>query len=373
MPLDLADRRLDKVFQLGAKPRIVGLGPEALQLEVFSHPVDRVPLLPRIELLLRAVPRGIVAGRVRAHPVRHRLDHGWAAAGPGLVDRGLRPCVHREDVVPVHADAFESVRQRLLCKRLCRGLTGDGDRDRELVVLAEKDRRGLEHPREVHRGMEVALARRTVAEVGHRDDVVLPDLRGPGGADRLGNLGADWAGHGYEMDVLGSVVARHLSTPLRVFRVPVRLGDDGLEREAPNKGTARLAVRGEDPVPFLEGHRAADLARFLALARHVEADATLALKGKHPVVEDADHDEVAVRLLQGRGRQLRLPLRIVGAVELDDSEKLLFGCPLTPPEPVSASGLLSPKRIHRPDTKSARADTRRLYRNPSTRQTLDDT
>src|SRR5439155_1044796 len=272
MPLDLANRRLDQVFQLGAKLRIVALGPEALQLEVFSHPVDRVSLLPRIELLLRAVPGGIVAGRVRAHPVRHCL--------------------------------------------------------------------------------------------GHRDDVVLPDLRGPGGADRLGNLGADWAGHGYEMDVLGSVVARHLPTPLRVFRVPVRLGDDGLEGEAPNKGTARLAVRGEDPVPFLEGHRAADLARFLALARHVEADATLALKGKHPVVEDADHDEVAGRLLQGRGRQLRLPFRIVGAVEVDDSEKLLFGRPLTPPEPVSASGLLSPKRIHRPDTKSARADPRRRTRSP---------
>src|SRR5437016_3430350 len=216
--------------------------------------------------------------------------------------------------------------------------------------------------------MEVALARRAVPEVGHRDDVVLPDLRGPGGADRLGDLGPDRARHCYEVDVLGSVVARHLPAALRVFRVPVRLGDDGLEREAPDEGAARLAVRGEDPVPFLEGHRATDLARFLALARYVEADAALALEGEHPVVEDADHDEVAVRLLQGRGGQLRLPLRIVGAVELDDAEKVLFGRALTPLEPVSGSGLLSPKRIHRPDTKSARADPRQRTRSPSPRR-----
>src|SRR2546428_6160595 len=108
--------------------------------------------------------------------------------------------------------------------------------------------------------MEVALARRAVSEVGHCDDVVLPDLRGPGGADRLRDLGPDRAGHRDEVDVLGPVVARHLSNPFRVFRGPLSLGDDGLEREAPAEGAARLATRGEDPVPLLEGHRAADLA-----------------------------------------------------------------------------------------------------------------
>src|SRR5436309_1753936 len=164
------------------------LRPQALQLEVLPHPLDRIALRPRFDFLFRPVARRIVARGMRTHAIGDRFDHRRAASASGFVRGRLRHSVHGEQIVPVHADAVKAVCQGLLREGFRGGLTGDRDGDRPLVVLTEENRRGLEDAREVHRGMEVALARRAVAEVCQRDDVVLPDLRGPGRAHRLRDL-----------------------------------------------------------------------------------------------------------------------------------------------------------------------------------------
>src|SRR2546425_8526897 len=60
-PLDLLDRRLEQVFELGPKLLFGLLGPESLQLEVLPHPLDRIALRPCVDLFLRPVPRRVVA------------------------------------------------------------------------------------------------------------------------------------------------------------------------------------------------------------------------------------------------------------------------------------------------------------------------
>src|SRR5206468_10287212 len=153
------------------------LGPQPLQLEVLPHPLDWIALRPRLDLVLRPVPRRVVARGVRAHTVGDRLNHRGAAAAPRLVRRRPRDGVDREEIVPIYTDAVEAVRQGLLSEGLRGGLAGDRNRDCTLVVLAEEDRRRLEDARKVPRGMAVAVARRAVPEGRQRDDVVLPHLR----------------------------------------------------------------------------------------------------------------------------------------------------------------------------------------------------
>src|SRR3989441_11204324 len=52
--LDLLDRRLEQVFELGPEFLLRILGPEPLQLEVLPHPLDRIALRPRVDFLFRS-------------------------------------------------------------------------------------------------------------------------------------------------------------------------------------------------------------------------------------------------------------------------------------------------------------------------------
>src|SRR3989475_433479 len=296
------------------------------------------------ELVEHLRPAALAARRWRPRAVGARLDHGGPPAAPRLVRGRFRDRVDREQIVPVDADAVEAVRQSLLGKSLRGGLAGDRDGDGPLVVLAEEDRRGLEDAREVHRGVEVALARGAVAEVRERDDVLLADLRGPCRADGLRDLRADRAGDRHVVDIAGPVVVRHLPALLRILGVSIRLSDQRRDGEASPQGGPRLPIRREDPVPLLEGHRAAYLGRLLSGAWNVESDPPLPLEGEHPVVQRADEDEVSVRALQEVRRDPRLELRIVGAVGVDDPEKPFFGRALTPPELACAPEGPSPRR-----------------------------
>ena len=267
---------------------------------------------------------------MRAHPVGHPLDHRGTATGPRLVHGGLRGGVHREEIVAVESDAVHAVRPGLLGQGFRRGLFRDGDRDRPLIVLAEEDRRRLEHAGEVHPRVEVAFARRAVPEVRQADGVLLADLRSPGRADGLCDLRPNRTRGRDVADAGGSEVVRHLTAVLRILGVPVGLGDQRLEGESPPDGGPGLAVRREDPVPLLEGHRAPNLARLLSRARHVETDSTLALQREHARVERPDQDEVAIRRLQDFRRELRFHLGIIRPVHVDDAEHAFFGRPLTP-------------------------------------------
>src|SRR5438034_11647460 len=96
------------------------------------------------------------------------------------------------------------------------------------------------------------------------------------------------------MDVARPEVVGHLAASLRVRGVSVGLRDERLDWEAAPDCRTGFAVRREDPIPFLEGHRAPHLARLFAGARHVEADAPLALEAAHRRIERADEDRKSV-------------------------------------------------------------------------------
>src|SRR5205823_8218312 len=99
-------------------------------------------------------------------------------------------------------------------------------------------------------------------------------------------------------------------------------------------------------------------------ARHVEADAPLALEGEHPRIERADEHEVPIPRQEEIRLELRLQLRIVRPVNVDDAQEALLGRPLTPSDP-DRPGSSSRRRTRRPDWTSARGARRPRRRSPS--------
>src|SRR5437773_11886328 len=101
------------------------------------------------------------------------------------------------------------------------------------------------------------------------------NLRGPCGAVGLRDLRADGTRGRQVMDVARPVVVGHLAASLRVRGVSVGLRDERLDWEAAPDCRTGLAVRRQDPIPFIEGHRAPHLARLVPAARPGDADAPL--------------------------------------------------------------------------------------------------
>src|SRR5256885_7550774 len=103
-PFGLLNRTGDLVPDLLFEPGLPPLVPPARVLEVLAEPWERITGLPHRDLRLVAVPRGIVARRVRTHSVRDRLDQRGAESFPGIWRRAPRGPYDRECVHPVAAD-----------------------------------------------------------------------------------------------------------------------------------------------------------------------------------------------------------------------------------------------------------------------------
>lgn len=178
------------------------LGEEALRrravaTQVGLHPGDRVTQLPPLHVVVESVARRVVRGGVGAHPVGVGLHQGRALSLPGPLQRSLRDGVRRQHVVAVDTDAGEPETECALIERDPR-LALDRLRDRPLVVLTEEDDRGVVGGREDEGLVDIALRRRTVAEVGDDrgvagrvagadDPVALHTHRIAGGVEGLGS------------------------------------------------------------------------------------------------------------------------------------------------------------------------------------------
>src|SRR5215813_616720 len=143
---------------------------EVALFQVGLEAGQRVLLLPHRHFRVAPVLGGIIGRRVYAQPIRHALDQGRAVARSRAIDRLARGGVDREHVVAVDLDARQAVRERLLSDRARVRLLLERHRDRPLIVLAHEDDRYVPDPGEVQRLVEIALGRRAVAEVRHRDD-----------------------------------------------------------------------------------------------------------------------------------------------------------------------------------------------------------
>src|SRR5436309_2954764 len=83
------DGGLDALLAFGGKLLFFRFAPGLLVHEIGPQPSDRLLLPARLDLLGRAVARGVIRGRVIAEPIGHSLDEDWPLAGSGMVDRVL--------------------------------------------------------------------------------------------------------------------------------------------------------------------------------------------------------------------------------------------------------------------------------------------
>src|SRR5215467_8640701 len=113
--LGLLPGGVDVGLELLLEPRVPLLGPLAQGDQVLLQSRDRIAEGPGAPLLLGAVFRGIVAGRVRAGPVGHELDERRPAAVAGALRGPLGHRVHGEKIVAVDADAGDAVTRAALC------------------------------------------------------------------------------------------------------------------------------------------------------------------------------------------------------------------------------------------------------------------
>src|SRR5256886_4075766 len=163
-PLGLLDGAANVIPDFLLEPCLVPVVPPPRALEVPPEPRERVTGLPRGDLRLIAVPRGVVARRMRPDSVRDRLDERGTESVLCPVHRLPCRAVDRQRVHAVHADAVEAVCVGLLRERRRSRLLRHRDGDRPLVVVAQEDGRRAEDAGEIHRDVEVRGARRAVPE-----------------------------------------------------------------------------------------------------------------------------------------------------------------------------------------------------------------
>src|SRR5690606_31079860 len=83
--LGFGDRLVDALGDLVLEPLLAVGVPELPGFEVAAEAVDRVALLPGLDLLLVAVARGVVGGGMAEAAVGDRLDEGRSLAAAGAV------------------------------------------------------------------------------------------------------------------------------------------------------------------------------------------------------------------------------------------------------------------------------------------------
>ncbi len=267
----------------------LGVRQDSQAREVALEAPDALVLPLLLDPLRVDVQRGVVGGRVRRRPVRHRLDEGRPLAGPRARDRVPRRLVHGEDVASVDAHARNPVADRLVGERRRRRLGAERSRDRPLVVVAEEDHRRLHHPRERRALVERALRRRAVAEERERDTVLALEARPPREPDGMRDLRRD--GHADR----GDVELRRIPPARRVAPPPGEHGRDGHPAQEPDR---RLAVARKDPVAVLEREHGAGLHRLVVPEDRVRADPALPVVDDRALVVRPQEHEVAVELEQ---------------------------------------------------------------------------
>src|SRR5262245_28981966 len=116
--LGALDRAPDLGLDLGLERRLAGGVEHALRLDVPLEPGEGLSRLPRLDLGLVPVLRGIVGRGVERQPVGQRFDQRGPLPASRPLDGLPRRHVAGEEVVTVDLDAGEPVGDRLLRERL---------------------------------------------------------------------------------------------------------------------------------------------------------------------------------------------------------------------------------------------------------------
>jgi hypothetical protein len=151
-------------------------------LEPFAVDLDRIALLPALQLTLRPVLGGIGA-RMATMAIGQTFDQRRPLACTGLRKGFLRLAIDRVSVVAVDDDFLKAVGRGAIAgrRRHRRHVTNRRVFHVE-IVLTDEHHRQLPDGREVQRLVEGADVRRAIAEEADRDVLVALVLRAPGSA-----------------------------------------------------------------------------------------------------------------------------------------------------------------------------------------------
>src|SRR5437773_4557660 len=244
-------RELDRFLELALdaldRRQLVRLVDHPALHENLLEPRNRVALLPVLQLLLRAVVRGIDLG-VAVPPVRLHLDQGRTVPFAGAADRLLGGLVGREEIVPVDRDSGESVSLRALGDVLHGHPQRGGHRFGPEIVLHHEHAVQPMDARQVQGLVPHAVRRGAFAHEADRHVVLLLDLVCERAAGRDHGLGGDGRGGGDDPERLPSVVTRVRLAAIRAVLAREELREDVLERHSLGDGRPHLAVLDSDRV-----------------------------------------------------------------------------------------------------------------------------
>mmetsp|Transcript_511 Transcript_511/g.1127 ORF Transcript_511/g.1127 Transcript_511/m.1127 type:complete len:254 (-) Transcript_511:445-1206(-) len=239
--------RLDGARPLAlAQLFLAGGAPQASPLEVTAEAEDGRARLPvgalvgegRVGALGAPVLGVVVGGRVRADPIRHRLNERRPPLGDGDLARPQRRHVNGEQVVAVDSDRGhaegDSPRRDAVRGVLVVGVRRDG----VAVVAAKEEGRAAVHRSDVERRGDVALLRAALAEVGDRTPLLLEQFHQVGGAIGCGHLLAEVRLDVHQVLVSAADVHRQLAALRPVELVVAALVRSLLNRVAPPEGGA---------------------------------------------------------------------------------------------------------------------------------------
>lgn len=258
------------------------VAPERARVEDASHPRHRVG--PQARLLV---------GRfVEGHG--HGLDERPTLPPRGPGTRLAHHLEDRHDVGAVHLNAMQAVRLGLDREPRARGLTRRRGAHGPAVVPADGDERRPRDAGEVQPRVEVAAARRAVAEE-HQDGLVRPPrARGPRQARRVRDLRAHERARRDDAPGLPERHSRGASSLARIARSAEGPVGAGSEWHAAPERRGHLALAPEDPVVVLHRRGSSDDRALLARGARVRADGTLALKRDEPLIESARKGDLLV-------------------------------------------------------------------------------
>src|SRR5829696_7918236 len=260
--------------------------------EVGPYPLDRILEPPVLQFVSQPVLRRVVRCRVRAHPVRVRLDEARAVSASRALQSGGRHGVHRENVISVDPYAGEAEPGSTPVQRDA-GLAFDRFRNRPLVVLAEEDDGSGVGAGEDKGLVDITLAGGAVTEIADDGDVavritgahqpVTLDTHGiAGGMQRLGT----------DDDRVDVEVGRCGIPGAEIDASVEREQMDRVDSAAP--GNAVLAVSGEDEILLLQRAAGPDLRSFLAEAGRPEPQLSLSLQGRRLGIDSTSQHHVSV-------------------------------------------------------------------------------
>ncbi len=294
---------------LGLHLTVALLAPCADADEVDFEPLDRIAQRPGGPLVLGAIFRRIVRGRVGAGAVGDPFDQRRAEIGAGPLDRPERGRVDRKIVVAVDAQRgnAEAVRARRESRALAPRYALIGG-DRPLVVDdIENDRwavDGGEHERRV----EIALRRRAFADPARGDVRIAGNRRGHRPADCVGILRAEIARDGEETGFFERIEPGKLAAIQMILLVGEDLAHHVDDRPAERDQEALLAVGWKAHVALGKRLAMGGRDRLLAEAGDVERRLALALGEQHARVEGAGQHHMAQTLALFFGVERPRPL-----------------------------------------------------------------